>query len=64
MGIDHYLENQKSLDWPDDLNVSMCTYSMLEWQKILLSIGFANVSLYQFGAKEDWAGTLVLYAEK
>lgn len=64
MGIDHYLENKPSLKWPIDLNVSMLTYSMLEWEKMLQKAGFSNIKISQVGKKDDWCGTLVLYGEK
>lgn len=64
MGIDHYLENKPSLNWPSDLNVDMHTLSMLEWKQIFIDVGFLNINMSQFGSKEDWGGTLVLYGEK
>ena len=64
LGLDHYLENHPSLSWSKDLNVPLCTYSISDWKQIILDAGFSDVSVYQFGAKDQWKGTLVLYAEK
>ena len=64
IGIDHYLENKPSLTWEKQLNVPLCTYSISEWTKIFISVGFKNVNFFQFGKTEKWAGTLILYAEK
>jgi len=60
MGLDHYLENRKSLSWPQDLNLDMHTYSMFQWKKMMKTAGFNNISLSQFGQKKDWKGTLIL----
>lgn len=64
MGVDHYLENKPSLKWPIDLNVHMWTYSILQWEALFRSVGFKNIIVEQFGQKNDWSGTLVLYGEK
>ena len=64
MGVDHYLENKPSLKWPIDLNVHMWTYSILQWKALFRSAGFKNIIIEQFGQKNDWSGTLVLYGEK
>ncbi len=64
IGIDHYLENKPSLKWPIDLNVHMWTYSILQWKALFRSVGFKNIVVEQFGQKNDWSGTLVLYGEK
>ncbi len=64
IGIDHYLENKPSLSWKNDLNVDMCTYSIQQWKSIFKKSGFKNVKTFQFGKKNDWQGTLILYGEK
>ena len=64
MGVDHYLENQQSLSWPQDLRVDMHTYSISQWEGIMKAVGFSNVSSFQFGKKKDWAGTLILSGKK
>ena len=64
MGIDHYLENKPSLSWPKDLNLNLQTLSIDDWVKMVQLAGFSQVKYKQFGAKENWAGTLVIYAQK
>ena len=64
MGVDHYLENQQSLSWPKDLNVHMHTYSISEWEGCMKAAGFSDISSFQFGKKNDWEGTLILFGTK
>ena len=64
LGIDHYLENSTSLSWPNDLNVDMKTYSMVQWKKMFENTGFSNISISQNGKKKNWEGTLVLSGSK
>ena len=64
IGIDHYVENRTSLSWEKDLNVSMCTYTISEWEAIFKKAGFRNIKIHQFGQKKDWEGTLIFYVEK
>lgn len=62
-GIDHYTENESSHSWPEKLNVHMTTMSEEEWQDSLREIGFENVISLRAGAKDGWAGTLILVAQ-
>ncbi len=64
LGVDHYLENKSSLSWSKDLDLSLKTYSIENWQANFIKAGFQNIKTYQFGAEENWAGTLVIYCEK
>jgi len=64
LGIDHYIENKSSLSWSKDLDLSLRTYSIEQWKSNFEKAGFKNINTYQFGAKENWAGTLVIYCEK
>ena len=64
MGIDHYLENKSSLSWPKDLDLDLKTLQIDDWVKIVQLAGFKNVIYEQVGGKENWAGTLVIYAQK
>jgi len=64
LGVDHYLENKSSLNWSQSLNLDLKTFSMDDWCLKIKDLGFSKVEKYQFGAKEDWGGTLVIYAEK
>ena len=64
IGIDHYLENTSSLSWSESLGVSMTTLSIQEWAKGFEDAGFSNIEFYQYGAKQNWAGTLVIIGQK
>lgn len=64
MGVDHYLENTSSLSWGKDLGLELKTLSIDEWEATFKQVGFKNIKLNQFGAKENWSGTLVIYSEK
>jgi len=63
-GIDHYLENKPSNCWPVDVGVNMNTKPILFWIDEMKIAGFKNIKYFQFGAKDDWLGTLVIYGEK
>lgn len=63
-GIDHYLENKSSLSWSKDLDLELQTFSMDEWISKFKKVGFSNIKKHQFGVKENWAGTMVIYCEK
>ena len=64
IGIDHYVENPVSISWPDSLGVPMATMSIQEWLDGLEDAGFREVEHHQAGAREGWAGTLVLVGRK
>ena len=64
LGVDHYLENKSSLSWSKDLDLSLKTYSIETWVSNFKQVGFKNIKTYQFGVKENWAGTLTIYCEK
>lgn len=64
IGVDHYKENPASHDWGPSLNVHMALLSMDDWTSGLKEAGFTDISAMQVGAKEDWAGTLVLTANR
>ena len=63
-GVDHYLENEDSLSWPDALNVHMTTLSMEQWKTAMFDAGFTDVEIHQVGQKEGFIGTLVLLGTK
>ena len=63
-GIDHYLENKSSLDWPEKCGVFMNTLPISKWHDLISEAGFKNIRNWQVGKKKDWLGTLVFYAEK
>ena len=60
MGIDFYEENKSSLSWPSKLDVEMFCANQNKWKDYLSLAGFDKVRVFQFGEKNDWAGTLVL----
>ena len=61
MGIDHYLENKECHGWKNKINVStMKLISKNEWIKYFKESGFSKVTDYQFCAKDNWKGTLVI----
>ena len=64
IGVDHYTENPASHDWGPSLNVHMALLSMDDWTSGLKEAGFTGITAMQVGAKEDWAGTLVLTANR
>ena len=64
IGVEHYTENPASHDWGPSLNVHMALLSMDDWTSGLKEAGFTDITAMQVGAKEDWAGTLVLTANR
>lgn len=59
-GVDHYLEHEESLTWPDHVGVHMTTLSIEEWKSAMVSAGFKNVEIHQVAGKENFPGTLVM----
>ena len=41
-GVDHYLENHASHDWPESLNVHMTTLSEGQWKQGMIDAGFTR----------------------
>ena len=64
IGVDHYTDTPSSHDWGPSLNVHMALLSMDDWTSGLKEAGFTDITAMQVGAKEDWAGTLVLTANR
>ena len=64
MGVDYYLENEKSHSWPKDLNVPMKLLSISQWADILKKSGLNKVSYLQVNEGVDFSGTLILYGRK
>ena len=64
MGIDHYLENEASLNWDKEFDLSLNTLSINDWIKTLENAGFQNIEYTIFGKKENWNGTLIIYSIK
>ena len=64
IGVDHYLENKPSLRWDKEFNLSLNTLSIDEWVSKFKINGFKDVHYIIHDKKEDWNGTLILYAKK
>ncbi len=64
LGLDHYIENESSLSWPESLGLKLATFSSEVWKDGLRDAGFSDVVSYQVGETENWAGTLVLIGTK
>tara|TARA_B000000477_G_scaffold101874_1_gene90711 strand:- start:380 stop:757 length:378 start_codon:yes stop_codon:yes gene_type:complete len=64
IGIDHYLENKPSLNWDKEFNLSLNTLSIKDWILKFEISGFKNVQYIIHDKKEDWNGTLILFANK
>ena len=59
MGIDFYVENTASHDWPEKTQINqMKLLSISEWVALFELAGFSDVQSRQIDAKVDWAGTL------
>ena len=62
-GVDHYLEHEESLTWPEHVGVHMTTMSIIEWKDAVESAGFTGVEIHQVAAKEGFPGTLVMLGQ-
>jgi trans-aconitate methyltransferase len=63
-GVDHYLENTASLDWPESLNVHMTTLSEEQWRQGMVDAGFTDVETRRVGLKSGFVGTLAISGRK
>ena len=64
IGIDHYLENEESLNWGKEFNLNITTLSIEEWKNIFKNVGFKNVTYKQVGQNKNWMGTLIIKGQK
>ena len=64
MGVDHYAENEDSLDWPEHVGVHMTTLSEKEWLKAFTDAGFEDLIAWRAATKEGFVGTLVIGGKK
>tara|TARA_B100000700_G_C14682865_1_gene686200 strand:- start:11 stop:625 length:615 start_codon:yes stop_codon:yes gene_type:complete len=64
IGIDHYKENKPSLNWGDDYNLKIKTFSINEWKKKFKKANLKNINYLQHDKNKDWEGTLIIYGEK
>ena len=63
LGVDFYLENTVSHDWPEQCGVdTMTLWSESQWVEAFGSAGFSEVEHWRVdqGSKPDWEGTLVV----
>ena len=63
-GVDHYLENVESHDWPESLNVHMTTLSEEQWRQGMVDAGFIDVETRRVGIKVGFVGTLAIFGRK
>ena len=63
-GVDHYQEHERSLQWPEQLQVHMTTMSIDEWYKAMENAGFSNIKIWQTDTKENLPGTLSMLGQK
>jgi len=59
-GVDHYLEHEESLTWPEHVGVHMTTLSIDDWKSAMVNAGFKNIEIHQVAGKENFPGTLVM----
>jgi len=64
IGIDHYFENKPSLNWDKEYNLEITTHSVNGWKRLFENNQFKNIEIECFGKKDEWNGTLILYAQK
>ena len=65
IGLDFYHENKVSHSWPEDCGISIMTLlPKADWQSFFNQAGFQNTQSWQVGAKQDWAGTLIITGTK
>ena len=62
IGIDHYLENEESLSWPEHVGVNMTTKSIQQWLDSWKDAGFSDISHWIAGGKDGV--TLVIAGRK
>ena len=61
VGIDYYKENKPSENWRTECGISIMTrLSITEWVGMFIHAGLNNIQSWQVGAKDGWAGTLVV----
>ena len=63
-GVDHYLENVESHEWPKSLNVHMTTLSEEQWRQGMVDAGFTDVETRRVGIKSGFVGTLAIIGRK
>ncbi len=64
IGIDHYAENEESLEWPTALDVHMSTFSEHEWIEMWNDVGFEEVHAWRANQSPGKPGTLAIIGKK
>ena len=65
IGLDFYFENTVSHSWSDDCGISdMKLFKETEWCTFFEAAGFQSIENWRYGAKENWAGTLIVTGVK
>ena len=64
IGIDHYIENESTLNWDKEYNLDLNSKSISEWVELFKNSKFKNVKSFTANKKESWNGTLIIVAEK
>ena len=65
LGLDFYFENTISHDWPESCGISnMKLLPEKEWIDFFKIAGFNSINSWRFGAKKNWAGTLIICGVK
>ncbi|MDG1652922.1 MAG: class I SAM-dependent methyltransferase [Flavobacteriaceae bacterium] len=65
IGLDFYFENKASHDWSESCGISnMKLFSENEWVSFFTDTGFNEIKFWRYGAKENWAGTLIVTGVK
>ena len=64
IGIDHYIENESTLNWDEEYNLNLNSKSISEWEELFKNSKFRNVKSFTVNKKENWNGTLIIVAEK
>jgi len=59
-GVDHYLEHEESLTWPEHVGVHMTTMSISQWESAMSAAGFSEIEIHQVASKDGFPGTLVM----
>lgn len=59
-GVDHYLEHEESLTWPEHVGVHMTTMEISQWESAMKAAGFVDIEMHQVASKEGFPGTLVM----
>jgi len=59
-GVDHYLEHEESLTWPEHVGVHMTTLKISQWKEAMELAGFTEIEIHQVASKEGFPGTLVM----